>query len=77
MEEQIVKKDVHVYIDYELSNIIEKISKSNKMTLSNTYNNLLKSGLTISDINNKLDLIYKLLLNFSNKEFKRIDKLSE
>ena len=77
MEEQIVKKDVHVYIDYELSNIIEKISKSNKMTLSNTYNNLLKSGLTISDINNKLDLIYKLLLNFSNKEFKRTDKLSE
>ncbi len=72
-----MKKDVHVYIDYELSNIIEKISKSNKMTLSNTYNNLLKSGLTISDINNKLDLIYKLLLNFSNKEFKRIDKLSE
>ena len=47
------------------------------MTLSNTYNNLLKSGLTISDINNKLDLIYKLLLNFSNKEFKRTDKLSE
>ena len=77
MEKQIMKKDVHVYIDYELSNIIEKISKSNKMTLSNTYNNLLKSGLTISDINNKLDLIYKLLLNFSNKEFKRTDKLSE
>ena len=72
-----MKKDVHVYIDYELSNIIEKISKSNKMTLSNTYNYLLKSGLTISDINNKLDLIYKLLLNFSNKEFKRTDKLSE
>ena len=72
-----MKKDVHVYIDYELSNIIEKIFKSNKMTLSNTYNNLLKSGLTISDINNKLDLIYKLLLNFSNKEFKRTDKLSE
>ena len=77
MEKQIMKKDVHVYIDYELSNIIEKISKSNKMTLSNTYNNLLKSGLTISDVNNKLDLIYKLLLNFSNKEFKRTDKLSE
>ena len=72
-----MKKDVHIYIDYELSNIIEKISKSNKMTLSNTYNNLLKNGLTISDINNKLDLIYKLLLNFSNKEFKRTDKLSE
>lgn len=72
-----MKKDVHVYIDYELSNIIEKISKSKKMTLSNTYNNLLKSGLTISDINNKLDLIYKLLLNFLNKEFKKTDKLSE
>ena len=47
-----MKKDVHVYIDYELSNIIDKISKTNKMTLSNTYNVLLKSGLTISDIKN-------------------------
>ncbi len=72
-----MKKDVHVYIDYELSNIIEKISKTNKMTLSNTYNVLLKNGLTISDINNKLDLIYKLLLNLSKNEYNRIDKLSE
>ena len=64
-------------IDYELSNIIEKISKTNKMTLSNTYNALLKNGLTIGDINNKLDLIYKLLLNLSKNEYNRIDKLSE
>ena len=72
-----MKKDVHIYIDYDLSNVIDKISKTNKMTLSNTYNVLLKNGLTICDINYKLDLIYKLLLNFSNKENKRIDELSE
>ena len=50
-----MKKDVHIYIDYDLSNVIDKISKTNKMTLSNTYNVLLKNGLTICDINYKLD----------------------
>lgn len=71
-----MKKDVHVYIDYELSNTIEKISKSNKSTLSNTYTVLLRNGLYINDISNKLDLIYKLLLRMLNNN-KRIDKLSE
>ncbi len=72
-----MKKDVHVYIDYELANVIEKISKSNKTTLSNTYIVLLKNGLNISDINSKLDLIYKLLLKIISSEYKKIDKLSE
>ncbi len=72
-----MKKDVHVYIDYELANVIEKISKSNKTTLSNTYIVLLKNGLNISDINSKLDLIYKLLLKITNREYKKVDKLSE
>lgn len=71
-----MKKNVHVYIDYELSNAIEKISKSNKSTLSNTYTVLLRNGLYINDISNKLDLIYKLLLRMLNNN-KRIDKLSE
>lgn len=71
-----MKKDVHVYIYYELSNTIEKISKSNKSTLSNTYTVLLRNGLYINDISNKLDLIYKLLLRMLNNN-KRIDKLSE
>ncbi len=72
-----MKKDVHVYIDYELANEIERISKSNKTTLSNTYIVLLKNGLSISDINTKLDLIYKLLLKITNREYKKVDKLSE
>ena len=72
-----MKKDVHVYIDYDLSNVIEKISKTNHTTLSNTYSFLLKNGLTICDMNNKLDLIYKLLLKQYNESYKIVDKLSE
>lgn len=72
-----MKKDIHIYIDYELSNEIEKISKWNKSTLSNTYAVLLKNGLYINNISNKLDLIYKLLLRITNNNYRKIDKLSE
>ena len=40
-----MKKDVHVYIDYQLTNRIEKLAKTQHMTLSNIYTELLNKAL--------------------------------
>ncbi len=69
-----MKKDVHIYLDYELSNNIENIAKQNNKSLSTTYTSIIMNGLTINSILMKLDLIYKLLLK---NQKRKIDKLSD
>jgi len=56
-----MKKDVHIYLDYELSNEIEKIAYKNNESLSNVYNKIIYYGLSMGEIIKKLDLIYKSL----------------
>ncbi len=77
MEKQIMKKDVHIYLEYDLSNIIEKIAKQNNESLSTTYSVLLKNALYINEILSKLDLIYNLLLKNENKRISKRDKISD
>lgn len=77
MEKQIMKKDVHIYLEYDLSNIIEKIAKQNNESLSTTYSVLLKNALYINEILLKLDLIYNLLLKNENKRISKRDIISD
>lgn len=72
-----MKKDVHIYLEYDLSNIIEKIAKQNNESLSTTYSVLLKNALYINEILSKLDLIYNLLLKNENKRISKRDKISD
>lgn len=72
-----MKKDVHIYLEYDLSNIIEKIAKQNNESLSTTYSVLLKNALYINEILTKLDLIYNLLLKSTNKRISKRDNISD
>ncbi len=72
-----MKKDVHIYLEYDLSNIIEKIAKQNNESLSTTYSVLLKNALYINEILSKLDLIYNLLLKNENRRISKRDKISD
>lgn len=72
-----MKKDVHIYLEYDLSNIIEKIAKQNNESLSTTYSVLLKNALYINEILSKLDLIYNLLLKNENKRISKRDNISD
>lgn len=72
-----MKKDVHIYLEYDLSNIIEKIAKQNNESLSTTYSVLLKNALYINEILLKLDLIYNLLLKNENKRISKRDIISD
>ena len=72
-----MKKDVHIYLEYDLSNIIEKIAKQNNESLSTTYSVLLKNALYINEILSKLDLIYNILLKNENKRISKRDKISD
>ena len=73
-----MKKDVHIYLDYELSNEIEKIAIKNNESLSNTYTIFLYYGLSMGEVLKKLDLIYKTLNRISyNLYSKEKDKMNE
>ncbi len=73
-----MKKDVHIYLDYELSNEIEKIAIKNNESLSNTYAIILYYGLSMGEVLKKLDLIYKTLNRISyNLYSKEKDKMNE
>lgn len=73
-----MKKDVHIYLDYELSNEIEKIAMKNHENLSNTYTIILNYGLSMGEVLKKLDLIYKSLNRISyNLYSKEKDKMNE
>lgn len=44
-----MRKDVHVYIDYQLTNRIEKIARSHHMKISDIYAELLSKALDQED----------------------------
>lgn len=44
-----MRKDVHVYINYQLTNKIEKIAKSHHMKISDIYTELLSKALEQED----------------------------
>ncbi len=59
-----MKKDVHIYLQYDLANRLDNIAKSERNSLSDTYARLLNQGLMIEE----------LLLNvkLANMNFKKI-----
>lgn len=59
-----MKKDVHIYLQYDLANRLDNIAKSERNSLSDTYARLLNQGLMIEE----------LLLNvkLANMNFKKV-----
>jgi hypothetical protein len=39
-----MKKDVHIYLDYELANKLESLAKKEHKKISNTYSEIIKFG---------------------------------
>ena len=50
-----MKKDVHVYIDYEIANKIEKDAKKRHKRISDEYTELLKQALSFNELENNFD----------------------
>ena len=59
-----MKKDVHIYLQYDLANKIDNIAKSEKASLSDTYAKLLNQGLMLKEL--------ILNLKLTNMNFKKI-----
>ena len=50
-----MKKDVHVYIDYEIANKIEKSAKKRNKRISDEYCELLKQALSFNELENNFN----------------------
>lgn len=73
-----MKKDVHIYLDYDLSNEIEKIAQKNNESLSSVYSKIICYGINVGEVIKKLDLIYKSLNRLNSYLItKEKDKMNE
>lgn len=67
-----MKKDVHVYIDYDLNKQIESRARENGTTISDEYGKLLKYSLEFEKIFEKLNLMNGAIKKiYSNTNFSR------
>lgn len=67
-----MKKDVHIYIDYDLNKKIESNARENGRTISEEYSRLVKYSLEFEKIFERLNLMNSSIRKiYSNTNFSR------